>query len=346
MAVKETLGIIGLAAVVAIAYSSCSEDVSDSTESRGSAQESLESIREELSKTQSRVGAANEEIGRLRAREAQLVAEAARLRSDLAESRAMVRDAESVANYLRQRENLFAQIDQLRSRVADRDALRARLDDAESALDAKTRRHHEVVTEFESRVKSIERQLSEFRQQASQVPVLQAGLEEARAKLQTTLRGRPDLAIEIANKFGTLLSEEGESLRVISMQLFSSRFAPGQDLYLTVPLGMLDHRGDIVLAFGSLRSRANSFRIDLDARTARIGFPDAADLRAAIRLSETPELGISFGPSGASTRILFEVGDSHTAIGGTTIDFQPKAIYIAGERMAELTEDGRWGTPR
>jgi len=318
-------------------------------------EERVESLKDELADNQQRLGEAHRQVGLLSDQEAkaerledQLNQALRKIAEDKGKSKSaseyvLQRDAllqlrdrleRERDNYKQQNKELFIELDALEQRLSQTNQatadLRDQLASSKEITDLLERRFNDLQTD-----RDLEKLVETVDQQRDQ-------LEAAKQRIDQLEDEHPQFMVSLLGNCKKLTDDDLGSWSIIKLELTSSRFTIGQALRLTLPLSMIDHRGEFKLEFGSLETQATSIAVDVSSNTAAVTFANAAELRAAMQISETDLTTVSFGPDSSRSELVFRIGEQETGITGTTISFEPIEIRLSGLRIVERNFDGEW----
>lgn len=329
----------------------CEEEKSD----KEILEEQVESLKDTLADNQRRLGEANRQVGMLSNQEdraERLEDQLIQAQRDLAEVQGrsesaarFIQEKEALLqlrdrlererdNYKQQNNELFIELDALEQQLSQTNQatadLRDQLSSSAETTDLLERQLNDLQTDLD-----LEKLVETVEQQRDQ-------LAAAKNRIDQLEDEHPQFMVSLLGNYKKLTDDDLGSWSIIKLELTSSRFTIGQALRLTLPLSMIDHRGEFKLEFGSLETQATSISVDVSSNTAAVTFANAAELRAAMQISETDLTTVSFGPDGNRSELVFRIGEQETGITGTTISFEPMEIRLSGLRVVERNLDSEW----
>lgn len=317
--------------------------------------ERVATLREELAVNQQRLGEAHRQVGLLN--DQQQRAEKLEYRLSQAQSELdEVRDrSESAARFIQEKQTLLQLRDRLEREndkyrqqnnelVSEIDLLEQKLFQADQ--DANALRDQLIASE--ETIHLLEMELEEIKSDrdleklAEIVEQQRQQIDKAKNRIDQLEDEHPQFMLSILENRDKISSDDLGSWGIINLELTSSRFAIGQALKLTLPLPMVDHRGEFKLVFGMLEAKAASISVDVSSNTAAVMFENAAQLRAAMQISETDQVSVLFGPDDQRSELVFRIGEPETGLTGTTISFEPIEILLSGLKVVVRNSEGEW----
>jgi len=310
-------------------------------------------LESELSAAQRHNGRVNQEIGSLKSKNRELSEETSlylsqvnTARDNLARAEDLknesIRNQESAAQFLQQRDDLHRQIENLRSRVVELNSLRQQVGIQEEVFGESIAEYESLVNELNDEITDLNEQVVEMSVLALDADQLQEELDSANEKVKSLAVEHPQFFISLLEQHKELKDSDLFTWESISLELVSSRFTLGQVLRMKMPLEMADNRGFAVLKFGSIEVDAIGCEIDLVQRIASYTFPNAAEVRSVMEINTSDIVHVYFGPLEFRSEIVFEAGASITGLSGTRINFLPKSIQLSDLPIANRSENGIW----
>lgn len=167
-------------------------------------------------------------------------------------------------------------------------------------------------------------------------------MDRLSAQLRILAEEQPTFFISLLAQPDTLSESDLKSWEAISLELESPRYRPGYPLTVTLPLSMLDPRGDVKLRFGSLEIIADKWDVEAKDRIVTFSFPSGGRLWSAMEVSATDILTVEFGPRDARGVLRFRIKDSVGRLTRTEVEFQLLSVEFAGLPVAFREPDGAW----
>ena len=167
-------------------------------------------------------------------------------------------------------------------------------------------------------------------------------MDRLSAQLRILAEEQPTFFISLLAQPDTLSESDLKSWEAISLELESPRYRPGYPLTVTLPLSMLDPRGDVKLRFGSLEIIADKWDVEAKDRIVTFSFPSGGRLWSAMEVSATDILTVEFGPRDARGVLRFRIKDSVGRLTRAEVEFQLLSVEFAGLPVAFREPDGAW----
>lgn len=344
-------------------------------------QKDYQRLQGQFNTEQTRTGELTREVAKLKAEIRDLTPEIEELHRDRAASERIRIDAinreEQAARWMQRHSECSAERDELKSKISrlnedisvlrrNRESLAVRLEDAGHTANEWRKRHSECFSIVGEQTTSLERKsesilsletarddliakLHEAQDANDAMRVFVAGAEEQlnemdrlSAELRILSKEQPTSFISLLSQPDILSESDLKSWETISLEFESPRYKPGYRLAVTIPLSMLDPRGDVNLRFGSLEIIADQWDVVAKDRIVTFSFPSGGRLWSAMEVSATDILTVEFGPRDALSVLRFRIKDSVGRLTRTEVEFQLLSVEFSGLPVAYREPDGNW----
>lgn len=257
---------------------------------------------------------------------------------------------EDIALLERKRDSLEAQVDQVSGSAA-----RAMQQHGECSVQLEEQaaiqaRQSKVIDSLEATGKSLTGQLEELQEakESMRVAVAEAEkqtneLDRLSAQIGILTTEQPAGVVSLL-AHPELLSENDVGLwDSIELKLFSRRLGKKFTLAATMPLSMLDPRGNVKLRFGALEIVSEAWDVESRDGIVTFSFPFGERLRSAIEVSSTDIVTVEFGPRGERSLLRFRIRDWDGGLfRRDSVEFELLSVEFAGLPIAFRKTDGTW----
>jgi hypothetical protein len=294
----------------------------------------LSETKDELSTERRMLGRAESNLGACEAQRESLNKMLTDLRSEVGVLKGLSNDQQTVTEYLQKRDELHEALQTLKEKVSTSGDLPRRIKDLEKEKGALERRVQDMTGENES----LRTDMDDLRELANTGGGLIDELNEQRALNALLAEEHPAFIITLLQRRSALTDDDLLNWNSLDLKYHTPAWFDSEIIQLTVPLSILDHRGTFLVQFGQLQFPSESVAIDLETGVAVWNIPNASALQEAVKLSNTKEATVLFGPSTARSAIVFSLVQE----AGKVDLWQASQIRLAGLPVAKRASDGIW----
>lgn len=270
-----------------------------------------------------------------------------------------------------ERDDLTSRISHLTEEIVSlgsiRDSLKKQLEEASETSIEWMRRHSEgsakvdeqattmahqfdTIVSLEATRDALTKQVEELQEAKEAMRLAVAAAEEQTKELDRLSEQLRILSEEQPTFFISLLAHAERlsdvdlmSWKSISLRLREPFYRMGYRLAVTMPLSLLDPRGDVELRFGALEIVSDQWGVDSKDRIVTFSFPSGERLRSAMEVSSTDIVTVEFGPRDERGVLRFRIKDfGGGLIRADSVEFELLSVEFSGFPVAFRESDGTW----